>query len=183
MRESFIFSIPMDNCDKIKSSNFDETNRQRISTCSSSRESKITRRTIPSSTLVYVHVLLRVLNISFYHFSFFSHFSFYFYFFYTKGAMNSNLWFLRATRKRKQWLTSWCHDRKPTKTRMCQIPNYPTQICARTSTRQYRSNFYSIFFFFFFSFFQITSRILLEQLILNPNFLISFESSLFLCNR
>lgn len=52
MCESFTFSIPMDNHDKIKSLDHDEANRQRISTCSSSRESKITRRTILSSTLV-----------------------------------------------------------------------------------------------------------------------------------
>ena len=161
----------MDNHDKIKSLDHDEANRQRISTCSSSRESKITRRTILSSTLVYVHTY----NISFYHFSLFSHFSFSFYFFLYQRRNEFECLISESSEEEEETMVNeLMPGQKTDKDTNMSNSKLPDTICTRTSTRQYRWNFCSFSSFSFFLFFSNTTS---NEPSLNFS-LISFESSL-----
>lgn len=165
----------MDNYDKIKSLNRDEANRQRISTCSSSRESKISRRTVLSSTLVYVYTY----NISFYHFSLFSHFSLSFYFFLYQRRNEFESLISESSEEEEETMVNELMPRQKTDkdTNMSNSKLPDTNLCEDID-EAISLKFLFIFFLFFFFF----SKYNIEQAILNF-FLISFESSLFLCNR
>lgn len=171
MRESFTFSIPMDNHDKIKSLDRDEANRQRISTCSSSRESKITRRTILSSTLVYVHTY----NISFYHFSLFSHFSFSFYFFLYQRRNEFECLISESSEEEEETMVNeLMPGQKTDKDTNMSNSKLPDTNLYEDIDEAIPLKFLFIFFLFFLSFFPNTTS---NEPSLNFS-LISFESSL-----